>query len=59
MVDNLIGRLRAVVVFATYDVCYQAADRIEELEKVVEDQKDHIRKLELFVVAQSKREEKR
>ena len=33
MTDNLIGRLRAVVVFATYDVCYQAADRIEELER--------------------------
>jgi uncharacterized coiled-coil protein SlyX len=57
MTDDLVKRLRQ---FERWDPDQkEAADRIEELEKVVEDQKDHIRKLELFVVAQSKREEKR
>jgi len=36
MTDNLIGRLRAIELLTTYDVCRQAADRIEELERHVE-----------------------
>jgi hypothetical protein len=32
MTNDLVKRLRTVTVFATYDVCHQAADRIEELQ---------------------------
>ena len=32
MTDDLVRRLRAVAILTTYDVCRQAADRIEQLE---------------------------
>jgi hypothetical protein len=32
MTDDLVERLRAVAILTTYDVCRQAAARIEELE---------------------------
>lgn len=37
MTNDLVERLRAVAILTTHDVCRQAADRIEELEKQTEE----------------------
>lgn len=41
MTDSLAEQLRTVALLTTYDVCRQAANRIEELEQTLLDIFDH------------------